>query len=549
VLEHVFDTGWVIEPAEPSPPASSVDDAAWLLDLDEPLPDEVADLDPLRPPLTGQELARFQELLDREDHTAAPGWAVPGIERGDGDDGLSGASQAALTEVGAAWEGLRRAQARCYRALVGLDASDAVAESGYRSLSRLLADHLRINPDEALRLDRHAHSLTPTVSPTGAPVPAELPATAALVAAGIIGPAHVEVIRRTLRRLAGVVPALDPDLLATTETQLAELATTHTPAALAEAATAILALLDPDGTAPDDDPPPENELHYLRRRDGALTGKFVYRDPAAAETLHTALSAATPPDPTLGVTDDPEPGRPRRGPNPEALAALTLPERRAHALLDLATEALTHGLNTTDSHEDTAVRYDDTDNEDDADRTTAEDIHADDRDSAGHGTEDAHADAEPDDGAGRPGADDSDAEDDSDECTGADDEGADGEVISPGGNGAAGAAARPPNARTGTGRPGTRRPPDPPPGPPAWTRADLEGGDPVALTLTLNYDTLRAALTPDNQPGHATTGYTGQLGLLGENTWIRPDTARRLACDAEIIPAVLGPSPLWRTPS
>ena len=78
-----------------------------------------------------------------------------------------------------------------------------------------------------------------------------------------------------------------------------------------------------------------------------------------------------------------------------------------------------------------------------------------------------------------------------------------------------------------------------PAGPPAWTRADLEGGERVALTVTLNYDTLRAALA-----GHPGTGPTPALptglALLGENTYIRPETARRLACDAELVPALLG---------
>ncbi len=55
--------------------------------------------------------------------------------------------------------------------------------------------------------------------------------------------------------------------------------------------------------------------------------------------------------------------------------------------------------------------------------------------------------------------------------------------------------------------------------------------------MTLNYDTLRAALTTATGP---TPGLPPQLALLGENTWIRPDTARRLACDADLIPAVLG---------
>ncbi len=277
-------------------------------------------------------------------------WAVPGVsgvgaaQSGDDEGGrLSRATLAALAETAAAWEALRRVQARCYAALSALEDCDAVGETGYRATSGLLTEHVRINPDEGRRLARHARSLATSVSPTGAPVPAQLPATAGKVTAGVIGPGHVEVIRTTMLRLAAL-PGLAPEVLATTETQLAELATIHSPAGLAEAAAAIEALLDPDGAAPDDQPAPGNELRYGRRRNGHLVGKFIYRDPAAAEALHTALSVATPPP---DATPEPVEGEPR-GESFGTQAARTLPERSAQAMLDLATEALTRGLNLDD---------------------------------------------------------------------------------------------------------------------------------------------------------------------------------------------------------
>jgi hypothetical protein len=294
------------------------------------------------------------------------------------------------------------------------------------------------------------------------------------VTAGLIGPGHVEVIRTTLRRL-GAVDGLEPEVLATTEAELAELATTHSPAALAEAATAILALLDPDGAAPEDTPPPDNELHYARRRDGHLVGKFTYHDPAAAAALHTALSVATPPP---DAAPDPDPAEPR-GESFGVHAARTLPARRAQALLDLAGEALTRGLNT---HDDPT-----------GDPTT--------QDPAAPGLFDDHPDHTTDDHTDD-GAVDGDAVDD--ESVDDDDEAA---------------------SQAG--------------GAPGWTRADLEGGERVALTVTLNYDTLRRALTEHPATG-PTPGLHPTLALLGENTHIRPETARRLACDAEIIPALLG---------
>jgi len=453
-------------PVDSSPPwdervPGSVDDGfGWTFDVDPPgapeLPPEWdEDLDgPL-------EFLGFLDDLDvahgldeglLDDPADVGQWAVPGLPgTGDGESGLSRASVAALAETTASWEALRRAEARCYRSLTALAACDAVGESGYRSTARLLTDHVRIDPAEGLRLARHARALTGSVSPTGAPLPAALPATAVQVSAGVIGPGHVEVIRTTMNRLAAVA-GVDPDTLAVTETELAQLATTRSPAALAEAAAAILALLDADGAAPDDQPAPENELHYLRRRNGTLIGKFTYRDPAAAETLHTALSVATPPAEATPAPADDEP----RGESFGVQAARTLPERRAQALLELAGEALTRGLDIDDEPDNDHPDNDDPDQDKDEDPA------------------DEDEDAGP--AAGEP---------------------------------------------------------------PAWTRADLEGGERVAVTVTLNYDTLRRALAEHPATG-PTPGLSPELALLGENTYIRAETARRMACDAEIIPALLG---------
>ncbi|MDL5160583.1 HNH endonuclease signature motif containing protein, partial [Actinomycetospora termitidis] len=53
---------------------------------------------------------------------------------------------------------------------------------------------------------------------------------------------------------------------------------------------------------------------------------------------------------------------------------------------------------------------------------------------------------------------------------------------------------------------------------------------PIQLTVTVDYDTLRDQLADRSKA----------LALLGDATWIRPETVRQLACDAEIIPIVLG---------
>lgn len=404
------------------------------------------------------------------------GWTVPGVGDDDGSeaDRLSPGSAAALAETAYAVRALRLAQARCYRALHILQHSDAPSESGYRYLSRLLEDHVRLSPDEARRLARHAEALTQAVSPTGASVPAQLPATAASVHDGVIGDGHVEVIRRTMTTLNAVVPALGEDVLATTEAQLADLAATHSPAQLNKAVQTILTRLDPDGTAPDDDPPPENELLWSRRKDGSLRGTFTYRDPADAEFLLTALDSATPP-PESSVLAEADGRGPagehgERGESPDAHARRTVGARRAQALLDLAGEAYTRGgLTVTDREpaSDDAAAFDDA-AFDDGVPASGEDVRTDD------GREDAGAEGlfAPDAGSDKPG--------------------------------------------------GNRR--------------ESEGGERIALSLTVDFESLRRRL--DEEPTHGSGGLT--LALLGENTYIRPETARKLACDAELIPAVMG---------
>lgn len=127
---------------------------------------------------------------------------------------------AVLSETTAAGRALCAAQARCYRALSAIAESDVLGETGYRNLGRLLEDHVRVDPAETRRLARQARALRVSVSPTGAEVPAALPGTARAVDDAQIGPGHVEIIRSALDRLAAVVPALAPNVLATAEAEL-----------------------------------------------------------------------------------------------------------------------------------------------------------------------------------------------------------------------------------------------------------------------------------------------------------------------------------------
>ena len=385
---------------------------------------------------------------------ADDGWAGPGLPPpGPGpqdttSEGLSRRVAAALAEATEAFTTLRANQERCYRALHELTISNAAGETGYRSARRLAEEHLHLDPAEAARLIRQAHALLPRPLLDGHHAPADLPATAETLIEGRLGLGHVTVIERTMRAV-GRMPHVDLPTREEVEHQLAALAADRTPGALAAAAADVLALLDPDGTAPSDTDIPTNELHLIHRRDGTLSGKFHYRDPVAAAALRTAIDAATPPTTADG---DPAAGTPGHEP------LRTHAERQAQGLLDLAAEALTRG-----------------------------------------GPDEPDTDEPDTDGT--------------------------------------------------TGDPATG--PDAPA--PSWTRPDTEGGDRVHLAVTIDWDLLRSRLTSDPGP---TTGHPGRgdpardpryepghlpgLGHLDPAIPVGPETARRLACDADVLPAVLG---------
>ncbi|MFC5063179.1 DUF222 domain-containing protein, partial [Actinomycetospora atypica] len=293
--------------------------ARWIEDPDHgafdlllPIPEPTLDDD--GPDLTLADIHALTDRLDappEDDLDPNPddtGWAIPGMpsDEGESDGGLSRTSQAALAEVTAAARAMRVEGARLYRAITALRESDAVTETGYKNLARLLEDHIRLDPAHVKRLAVHATALHPTTTASGTRVPAALPATAARVSDGEIGAEHVQVIERTITRLRALPAdtALPDEVIDTTGEELATLAATRSPAALNRAATGILALLDADGTAPDDSTPPDNELHLRERHNGTLEGKFAYRDPAAAQQL---IAASPPP---------PHPPKPPRWPTP-----------------------------------------------------------------------------------------------------------------------------------------------------------------------------------------------------------------------------------------
>lgn len=95
----------------------------------------------------------------------------------------------------------RRSYARVLSVVAEVEAQKAGPVSGFGTTARLVAGVLNLSTSEAKTRVEQAQLLTPRQSLTGEVLPPALPATAAELAAGAIGPAHLRVITATMRRI------------------------------------------------------------------------------------------------------------------------------------------------------------------------------------------------------------------------------------------------------------------------------------------------------------------------------------------------------------
>ncbi|NIJ11992.1 hypothetical protein FHU38_002336 [Saccharomonospora amisosensis] len=167
----------------------------------------------------------------------------------------------------------RRAYAEQLRAVAEIEARGLAGEHGHRGVGGLVREMFALNPADARRMVAHARALSSGVAPSGAAVDASLPRVVDELAAGAIGPEHVEAIR-------GAVEALPPSATvqerAEAERILCEAATTTRPGLLARLGREISARLDPDGDRPREDllEKPMRRLEVRQRPDGGVSGSF-----------------------------------------------------------------------------------------------------------------------------------------------------------------------------------------------------------------------------------------------------------------------------------
>ncbi|PVY97524.1 HNH endonuclease signature motif containing protein, partial [Actinomycetospora cinnamomea] len=249
---------------------------------------------------------------------------------------------------------------------------------------------------------------------------------------------------------------------------------------LEKVAARLLADLDPDGVAPDEREARHDEVRWVSRRDGTLWMTAVIADALGAEILREGFDAGSTP---AGPDDD-----------------RTLAHRRAAALVEAFADARRPGGAFTDDDTDPA----DTDPADtdpvDTDTTS-------DTDTAAGADTAAGPDADPDPAGGPtsdPGGDTADPEGGP---TGA-------------GEGDAGAAARDPAEDALIPAPRRPEPPAPVAGP-----GPVRAPGRAQVTITMDHRWLQLAI------GH---------GTLESGALVDPRSVRRAACDAELIPMILG---------
>ena len=175
-----------------------------------------------------------------------------------------------------------------------LDRLGVAHMTGDRSTARLLQENWRLDPSKAGRLVAEAEDLAPRLSLQGQPLPPRLPCTATVLASGEISPEHVAIIRRTMTKIDRM-EHVDPAEVPAADAYLAEKATLFPPATLRRLADALLAKLDPDGAAPDEDADLFDDLKMTSGQDGTLEMRIRIHDAVDAESIREGIQVlATP---------------------------------------------------------------------------------------------------------------------------------------------------------------------------------------------------------------------------------------------------------------
>lgn len=240
----------------------------------------------------------------------------------------SALSDGVLVEAAQVAERLARRTSGAVTDRLVVEVSDRSADRrlGYRNLSGFLASHLHVG-DPAARYWLIAETGTFT-SILGERVAPKCPTLAERVAQGLVAPAHARAVIDVLNKIPRAVPA---ETRAAAEVQMADYATSYTPAEISSLGARLLAHLDPDGSLTDAKDRKRRRAFWVNRQDAQLMSRLTADlDPAARARLDAVLDAWGKPG--MNNPDDPDsPSGPVGSADPDLLRAAAQRDERSAA--------------------------------------------------------------------------------------------------------------------------------------------------------------------------------------------------------------------------
>jgi hypothetical protein len=186
----------------------------------------------------------------------------------------------------------RRQGAVDHRLTQQLTSQTSPVELGGKSWTDVLSNRLRIGREQARRRLDEAGDLGPRTAMTGEVLEPLLPHVAAAQAAGTIGDEHVRIIRRFFADLPN---AVDFETRQACETDLARIASEHTPDALRKAANRLMALVHPDGDFSDIDRARRRHLTLGKQQADGMSEIRGLLDPEARATFGATMAKLAAP--------------------------------------------------------------------------------------------------------------------------------------------------------------------------------------------------------------------------------------------------------------
>ncbi|WP_439029734.1 DUF222 domain-containing protein [Gordonia terrae] len=218
-----------------------------------------------------------------------------------------------------------------------VEARDLPHKAGCRTLMQFMTHRLRVsNP---MRRRKQMDATADRTSLGGDVLPPEHPCLAEAFAQGTVGTAHVQAVLDVLDRIPA---AVEHDVRVAAERQMAEIATDHTPADIAQLGARLLAHLDPDGTLSDDTDQKRRRNLWIGRQRADGTAKLSGTlSPELVARLTMMLAVWGRP----GLNNPADPDSPR-GPaghaDPDAVAAAA--DRDGRSLAQINHDALDAAL-------------------------------------------------------------------------------------------------------------------------------------------------------------------------------------------------------------